>query len=202
MRIARDGTWFHQGSPIGRQAMVRLFSTILRREPDGGYVLVTPVEKLDIAVEDAPFVAVEMKAEGDGPRRHARLPAQHRRPRHRRRRPSAALRAGRGRPPPLSPRARRARGAGRAAASITNSPSARSSGDDDPAGVWSDGAFFALEPARMTPGRAAARMRWTPAQHDAACCCRAITAIATVRPTARRRRPRCWSRSPTGPSPA
>ena len=65
-RIARDGTWFHQGSPIGRVEMVRLFSTILRREPDGGYVLVTPVEKLDIMVEDAPFVAVEMKAEGEG----------------------------------------------------------------------------------------------------------------------------------------
>lgn len=66
MRIARDGTWYHQGSPIGRPAMVRLFSTILRREPDGGHVLVTPVEKLDIDVEDAPFVAVEMKVEGEG----------------------------------------------------------------------------------------------------------------------------------------
>ncbi|HTG39667.1 DUF1285 domain-containing protein [Sphingomonas sp.] len=66
MRIARDGTWFHQGSAIGRQEMVRLFSTILRREPDGGYVLVTPVEKLDIEVEDAPFTAVEMKVEGAG----------------------------------------------------------------------------------------------------------------------------------------
>jgi hypothetical protein len=66
MRIARDGTWYHQGSPIGRAAMVRLFSTILRREQDGRYVLVTPVEKLDIAVEDAPFVAVELKAEGQG----------------------------------------------------------------------------------------------------------------------------------------
>lgn len=66
MRIARDGTWFHQGSPIGRPAMVRLFSTILRRESDGGYVLVTPGEKLDIEVEDAPFVAVEMKTEGTG----------------------------------------------------------------------------------------------------------------------------------------
>ena len=66
MRIARDGTWFHQGSPIGRPAMVRLFSTILRREPDGGYVLVTPVEKLDIVVEDAPFQAVELKVEGEG----------------------------------------------------------------------------------------------------------------------------------------
>lgn len=66
MRIARDGTWFHQGSPIGRPAMVKLFSTILRREPDGSFVLVTPVEKLDIAVEDAPFVAVEVKSEGAG----------------------------------------------------------------------------------------------------------------------------------------
>jgi hypothetical protein len=66
MRIARDGTWFHQGSPIGREAMVRLFSTILRREADGSFVLVTPVEKLDIAVEDAPFVAVEVKSEGEG----------------------------------------------------------------------------------------------------------------------------------------
>lgn len=66
MRIARDGTWFHQGSPIGREAMVRLFSTILRREANGSYVLVTPVEKLSIEVEDAPFVAVELKSEGEG----------------------------------------------------------------------------------------------------------------------------------------
>ena len=65
MRIAADGTWFHQGTPIGRPAMVRLFSTILRREPDGGFVLVTPVEKLDIAVDDAPFIAVEVKSEGE-----------------------------------------------------------------------------------------------------------------------------------------
>jgi len=66
MRIARDGTWFHQGRPIGRPAMVRLFSTILRREADGAHVLVTPVEKLVIEVEEAPFVAVEMKSEGEG----------------------------------------------------------------------------------------------------------------------------------------
>jgi hypothetical protein len=66
MRIARDGTWFHEGSPIGRAAMVRLFSSILRREPDGTFVLVTPGEKLDIEVEDAPFVAVELKSEGSG----------------------------------------------------------------------------------------------------------------------------------------
>jgi uncharacterized protein len=69
MRIARDGTWYHEGSPIGRHNLVRLFSTILRREPDGGYVLVTPAEKLDIDVEDAPFTAVELKAEGAGPER-------------------------------------------------------------------------------------------------------------------------------------
>ena len=66
MRIARDGTWFHQGSPIGRVEMVRLFSTILRREADGGYVLVTPGEKLDIVIDDAPFTAVEVKTEGTG----------------------------------------------------------------------------------------------------------------------------------------
>jgi hypothetical protein len=71
MRIASDGTWYHEGSPIGRPAMVRLFSTILRREPDDSYVLVTPVEKLSIAVDDAPFVAVEMKSEGEG--EHRRL---------------------------------------------------------------------------------------------------------------------------------
>jgi hypothetical protein len=66
MRIARDGTWYHERSPIGRPAMVRLFSTILRREPDGRHVLVTPVEKLDIEVEDAAFVAVEVKSEAEG----------------------------------------------------------------------------------------------------------------------------------------
>lgn len=66
MRIARDGTWYHQGSPITRENMVRLFSTILRREPDGTYALVTPVEKLSIEVEDTPFIAVEAKSEGEG----------------------------------------------------------------------------------------------------------------------------------------
>jgi uncharacterized protein len=69
MRIARDGTWFHEGSPIGRPEMVRLFSTILRREGDGSFALVTPVERLAIAVEDAPFVAVELKSEGEGKER-------------------------------------------------------------------------------------------------------------------------------------
>lgn len=66
MRIARDGTWYHEGRPISRPSMVRLFSTILRREPDGRHVLVTPAEKLDIDVEFTAFRAVEMRSEGEG----------------------------------------------------------------------------------------------------------------------------------------
>lgn len=69
MRIARDATWYHDGSPIGRPALVKLFSTILRREADGRHVLVTPAEKLDITVDDAPFIAVELTSEGAGPDR-------------------------------------------------------------------------------------------------------------------------------------
>ena len=64
MRIARDGTWFYQGTPIGRAPLVRLFSTILKREGDR-YFLVTPVEKVGITVEDAPFVAVDFDRKGD-----------------------------------------------------------------------------------------------------------------------------------------
>ena len=62
MRIASDGTWFYMGTPIGRPALVRLFSTILKRE-DGKHFLVTPVEKVGIRVDDAPFMAVEMQNE-------------------------------------------------------------------------------------------------------------------------------------------
>ena len=69
MRIAADGTWFHMGTPITRPAMVRLFSTVLRREPDGAHVLVTPVEKLSIEVEVTPFRAIAMTSEGDGDKR-------------------------------------------------------------------------------------------------------------------------------------
>src|ERR1700732_4116653 len=65
MRIASDGTWFYLGTPIGRPALVRLFSTILKRE-DGKHFLVTPVEKVGIRVDDAPFLAVEMLEETDG----------------------------------------------------------------------------------------------------------------------------------------
>lgn len=66
LRIARDGTWFYLGTPIGRPALVRLFSTILRREPDGSFCLVTPVEKAGIVVEDAPFMAVAVHGTGEG----------------------------------------------------------------------------------------------------------------------------------------
>lgn len=69
MRIARDGAWYHKGTPIRRDSMVRLFSTILRREADGRHVLVTPAEKLDIDVERTAFRAVEMRSEGEGRRR-------------------------------------------------------------------------------------------------------------------------------------
>jgi uncharacterized protein len=63
MRIARDGTWYYLGSPIGRKPMVKLFSSVLRRDDDGCTYLVTPVEKLRIKVDDAPFVAVELAAQ-------------------------------------------------------------------------------------------------------------------------------------------
>jgi uncharacterized protein len=66
MRIARDGTWYHRASPIGRPAMVRLFSTVLRRDADGRHVLVTPVEKLEIDVDTTAFRALEMQSQGQG----------------------------------------------------------------------------------------------------------------------------------------
>ena len=145
MRIARDGTWYHQGSPIGRPDMVRLFSSILRREPDGSYVLVTPIEKLDIAVQDAPFVAVEMKAEGTGP--DARLAfrlntgelvaagADH---------PLRFVQDEDGPRPYLH-----VRGGLEAlvARPVYYELAERAiDGDDARPGVWSDGAFFAIEP--------------------------------------------------------
>src|ERR1700686_5595329 len=66
MRIAPDGTWFSLGTPIGRPALVRLFASVIKRE-EGRYFLVTPVEKVGIRVEDAPFLAVEIEIENRGP---------------------------------------------------------------------------------------------------------------------------------------
>lgn len=66
IRIGRDGTWYYHGSPIGRKRLVKLFASVLKREPDGRYVLETPVEKGRIQVDDVPFVAVELTATGAG----------------------------------------------------------------------------------------------------------------------------------------
>ena len=66
MRIAADGSWLYRGSPIGRPALVKLFASVLRREADGQYWLVTPAERGRVAVEDAPFTAVEVTAHGMG----------------------------------------------------------------------------------------------------------------------------------------
>ena len=146
MRIARDGTWYHEGSPIGRPNMVRLFSGILRREPDGRHALVTPVEKLYIAVDDAPFLAVEMKSEGEGQQRTLIF----------RLNTGDLVRAGpqnglrvaedQGEPAPyLAVR-------GGMEAKLTRpvyyelAENAIDEGHDPP-GIWSDGAFFPLVPA-------------------------------------------------------
>ena len=77
MRIARDGTWYHEGSAIRRPAMVRLFASVLRREPDGRHMLVTPVEKLDIDVEATAFRASAMNSQGSGRERRVVLPGHH-----------------------------------------------------------------------------------------------------------------------------
>ena len=66
MAIRRDGLWMYQNSPFGRKPLVRLFSRVLRKDADGKHYLVTPVEKVDVAVEDAPFLGVEMEVAGGG----------------------------------------------------------------------------------------------------------------------------------------
>jgi hypothetical protein len=145
MRIARDGTWYHEGRPIDRPAMVRLFSTVLRREPDGSHVLVTPVEKLTIAVEATAFRAVEMECEGHGRERRIALRLDsgdavivgkdH---------PLWVANAPHGASPRVAVRhgleAELARPVYYELAEI-----ALAEGSDPP-GVWSDGSFFALDP--------------------------------------------------------
>lgn len=66
LKILADGTWLYQGSAIGRPALVKLFAGVLRRDADGRFFLVTPAEKVDVEVEDAPFLAVEMEVQGEG----------------------------------------------------------------------------------------------------------------------------------------
>lgn len=145
MRIARDGTWFHDGAPIRRPAMVRLFSTVLRREPDGRHMLVTPVEKLEIEVEATAFRAIGMSSEGDGRARRIGFgldsgDAVILGPEH----PLAVVETGHGPSPRISVRhgleAELTRPVYYELAEL-----ALEEGNDPP-GIWSCGAFFALEP--------------------------------------------------------
>ena len=73
IRIASDGNWFHEGGLIGRPALVKLFATVLRREPDGIYWLVTPAERGTITVDDVPFIVVAMQCEGEGKQQRIRF---------------------------------------------------------------------------------------------------------------------------------
>ncbi len=144
MRIARDGTWYHDGAPIRRPAMVRLFSTVLRREPDGRHMLVTPVEKLAIDVEGTAFRAIAMTIAGDGRARRIAfvldsgdaliLGAEH---------PLTIVATPSGPSPRLAVRhgleAELSRPVYYELAEL-----ALADGGDPP-GVWSDGAFFALD---------------------------------------------------------
>jgi hypothetical protein len=143
MRIARDGTWFHQGRPIERPEMVRLFSTVLRREADGSHVLVTPVEKLSIHVEATAFRATAMESEGKGRERRIALKLDS----------GDALIVGREHPlwianGPSGPSPRVAVRHGLEAELARPvyyelAEIALADGEDPP-GVWSDGCFFAL----------------------------------------------------------
>lgn len=144
MRIARDGTWYHDGEPIRRPAMVRLFSTVLRREPDGRHVLVTPVEKLDIAVESTAFRAIEMHSDGDGTDRRIAFrldsgDAVILGPAH----PLHMVATDHGPSPRLDVRHGLEAEISRALYYELAELALAEGGE--PAGVWSDGAFFALE---------------------------------------------------------
>jgi hypothetical protein len=145
MRIARDGTWFHEGRSIERPAMVRLFASVLRREPDGSHVLVTPVEKLTIDVESTPFRATQMTMAGEREQRRIGLTLDS----------GDALIVGPGHPLTItetpdgpSPRvavrfgleAELARSLYYELAEIALAEA------HDPPGIWSNGAFFPLVP--------------------------------------------------------
>jgi hypothetical protein len=145
MRIAADGTWFHDGSPITRPAMVRLFATVLRREPDGSHVLVTPHEKLTIDVEATAFRAVAMTQEGKGEDRRIAFELDS----------GDAVILGRGQPLRIvedahgpSPRLAVRHGLEALIARplyYELAEIALAEGRDPP-GIWSDGCFFPLQP--------------------------------------------------------
>lgn len=145
MRIARDGTWYHQGAPIRRPEMVRLFSTILRREPDGSHVLVTPVEKLSIEVETTAFRAISVRSDGEGPARRLAFSLDS----------GDAVILGRDHPLTIvttqsgpSPRlaVRHGLEAELARPVYYELAELALAEGNDPPGLWSDGQFFPLEP--------------------------------------------------------
>jgi hypothetical protein len=147
MRIARDGTWYHDGEPIRRPAMVRLFSTVLRREPDGRHMLVTPVERLEIDVDATAFRAVEMESEGEREQRRIALRLDS----------GDALILGPGHPLRLvadeygpSPRVAVRHGleAELARPVYYELAEIALAEGHDPPGVWSEGAFFPLDQPR------------------------------------------------------
>jgi len=145
MRIARDGTWYHQDVAIGREAMVRLFATVLLREPDGSHVLVTPAEKLSIIVDGTAFRALTMTMEGEGDARRIGFAldsgdAVIAGPDH----PLTVIDTPEGPSPRLAVRhgleAELSRSLYYELAEIALAEA------HDPPGIWSNGAFFALEP--------------------------------------------------------
>lgn len=147
MRIAGDGTWYHQGSPIRRPEMVRLFSTILRREQDGSHVLVTPVEKLEIEVERTAFRAIAMKTDGSGKERRIAFALDS----------GDAVILGRDHPLRMaeeatgpSPRilVRHGLEAELSRPVYYELAELALAGGNDPPGIWSDGCFFPLEGSR------------------------------------------------------
>ena len=142
MRIGRDGSWFHEGRRIDRPAMVRLFSTVLRREPDGSHVLVTPAEKLTIDVELAPFVVTAMASEGSGRQRRIAFELNS----------GDAVVAGPGHPIRLKGdipllKVRDGLEASFARPVYYELAEIALAEGGDPPGVWSGGAFFPLQPA-------------------------------------------------------
>lgn len=158
MRIRADGTWIYQNSPIGRKPLVKLFSRILRRDADGRTYLVTPVEKVDVIVDDAPFLAVEMQVENRGPGRQlvfrtnvddiVRCGPQH--PLRFAREPVSG-----GLKPYLLVRSRLEALVTRALYYDLVELAEPSPGDGDKLGIWSGGAFFTLEPDEAHGGFAA-----------------------------------------------
>lgn len=171
IRIAADGCWYHEGGLIGRPALVKLFASVLRREADGSYWLVTPIERGTIMVEDAPFIITAMSCDGDGRDQKIRFTTN----------VDDSILLGRDHPlvmrPPASSDAGPDAGSGRQASLSDASPELRPyvmvrgalealvarpvfyeiaeqsvAGADGRFGVWSDGVFFPLE-AEATAGR-------------------------------------------------